>query len=277
MRKALLVAAFFFVAGTSSAGIIGEKVSYAAGKTKMKGYIARPVDIYGTLPAVLIVHEWWGHNAYVRERADMLAGLGYAALAVDMYGDGLQAEHPKEAGAFSKAVFENFGEGQARFNAALDFLRKQPYVDKENVAAIGYCFGGAVVLNMARAGADLRGVASFHGSLFAVKPAAPGRVKAKILVCTGGDDMMAPAAQVASFKKEMDAAGADYDVISYPGAKHGFTNPEADAKAKEFNLPMGYNARADKMSWKALRKFLKTVFKDHDYSRREYNPAGTRY
>lgn len=262
MRKALCIAALLCLAGPAAANIVGEKVTYSSGKTTMRGYMARPLDVEKTLPAILIVHEWWGHNDYVRRRADMLAELGYVALAVDMYGDGKQASHPQEAGAFSKSVFENFKEGQARFNAALDFLKQQRYVDPDSVAAIGYCFGGAVVLNVARAGADLKGVASFHGSLFAVKPAAPGALKAKILVCTGADDMMVPPAQIESFKKEMDAAGADYRIISYPRAKHGFTNPDADLKAKEFNLPMGYDRRADDLSWKALKKFLKVLFKD---------------
>lgn len=258
---ALLLTAGIAGAATAKPQIEGKTVEYRAGDTLLKGYLATDTALKGKRPGVLVVHEWWGLNDYARKRARMLAELGYVALAVDMYGDGKQANHPNEAGAFSSALMKNFETGKAHFNAAMDFLKQQPDVDPEQIAAIGYCFGGGVVLNMARQGADLKGVASFHGSLAAVQPAEKGAVKAKILVLTGADDKMVPPGQVAAFKEEMQAAGADFRVISYPGAKHSFTNPDADRYAKEFNLPIAYNKKADTASWDELMKFFNEIFK----------------
>jgi dienelactone hydrolase len=187
--------------------------------------------------------------------------LGYTALAVDMYGEGKQATHPDDAKEFSSTVMKNFDMAKARFLAGINLLKKQPTVDTDRIAAIGYCFGGGVVLNMARQGVDLKGVASFHGSLAAVKPAEPGMVKAKIRVYTGADDKFVPAEAVAAFKKEMTDAKVDFKVVSYPGALHAFTNPEATQLGKKFNLPLAYNAKADKESWEDMKKFFDTIFK----------------
>src|SRR5512143_934897 len=164
------------------AKVTGKDVEYTAGGVTLKGYLAYDTAKKGKSPGVLVVHEWWGLNDYARERARMLARLGYTALAVDMYGEGKTATHPDDAGKFSSELMQNFDTAKARFLAAEDFLKMQPTVDPGRIAAIGYCFGGGVVLNMARQGADLKGVASFHGSLAAVKPAQPGVAKAKILV-----------------------------------------------------------------------------------------------
>jgi dienelactone hydrolase len=190
----------------------------------------------------------------------MLAELGYVALAVDMYGEGRQAVHPDDAAKFSSELMKNFDLAKARFMAGMDFLKKQPAVDPRRIAAIGYCFGGGVVLNMARQGVDLRGGASFHGGLTAVQPARRGSVKAKILVLTGADDQFVPPEQVKAFEEEMKSAGADYRLITYPGARHSFTNSEADRLGKEFNLPLQYNHEADKKSWNEVSKFLKEIF-----------------
>jgi dienelactone hydrolase len=178
-----------------------------------------------------------------------------------MYGDGKQAMHPDDAGKFSGELMKTFDVAKARFLAAMEFLKKQPTVDPERIAAIGYCFGGGVVLNMARQGMDLKGVASFHGSLAPVKPAEPGMVKAKIIVFNGADDKFVPAEQIEAFKKEMTDAKVDFRIINYPGAIHSFTNPDATALGKKFNLPLGYNAAADKQSWEEMKKFLDTIFK----------------
>jgi len=227
----------------------------------MKGYLAYPEDIKEKRPGVLVVHEWWGLNDYARNRARMLAELGYTAFAVDMYGDGKQAMHPDDAGKFASEVMKKFDVAKVRFMAALDFLKQQPTVDPTRIAAIGYCFGGGVVLNMARQGVDLKGVASFHGSLTAVKGAQPGMVRAKILVLNGADDKFITPEQIEAFKQEMKSAWADFQFISYPGAIHSFTNPEATALGKKFNLPLAYNAEADKQSWLELQKFLDKIFK----------------
>ena len=235
-------------------------VEYRAQDVVMKGYLAYEEGIKEKRPGVLVVHEWWGLNDYIRGRARMLAELGYVALALDMYGEGKQAMHPTDAGKFSSELMQNFDASRARFMAAMDFLRQQALVDPTRIAAIGYCFGGGVVLNMARQGVDLKGVASFHGSLKAVKPAQTGGVKAKILVLNGADDKFIPQDQIEAFKQEMKTAGADFQFISYPGVLHSFTNPEADENAKKFNMAIAYNADADKNSWNELKKFLKTIF-----------------
>ncbi len=240
--------------------IEGSNVSYTAGGKKMIGYLAYDAAIQGRRPGVLVVHEWWGLNDYARMRARMLAELGYTALALDMYGGDKVATHPEDAQKFSSALMKNFDLAKERFLAGMAFLKKQPTVDPSRVAAIGYCFGGGIVLNMARQGVDLKGVASFHGNLTAIKPAQPGAIKAKILVLHGGADKFSSPEQIEAFKKEMTAAGANFRFITYPGALHSFTNPEADALGKKFNMPIGYNAQADKESWDELKKFLKAIF-----------------
>jgi dienelactone hydrolase len=250
----------FSLCASAETSIEGREVQYTSGGTTLKGYLAFDSGISGKRPAVLVVHEWWGLNDYARRRARMLAEMGYTALAVDMYGDGKQATHPDDAGKFSSELMKNFDVAKARFMAAMDFLKKQPTVDPDRIAAIGYCFGGGVVLNMARQGVDLRGVASFHGGLAAVKPATSGSVKAKVLVLHGADDKFTTPEQINAFKKEMKDAGADFRFIAYPGAVHSFTNPDADDLGKKFNLPLAYNGEADKKSWEELRKFLDMIF-----------------
>lgn len=239
----------------------GRTVEYNAQGIVMKGYFAYDENIKGKRPGVLVVHEWWGLNEYARKRVRMLAELGYSALAVDMFGEGKQAGHPDDAGKFASELMKNFDVAKARFVAAADFLKQQPTTDPTRIAAIGYCFGGGVVLNMARQGIDLKGVVSFHGSLNPVLPAQSGSVKAKVLVLHGADDKFIPPDQVEAFKQEMKAAGADFKFTSYPGAVHSFTNPDATEMGKKFNMPIAYNARADKESWNEMKGFLTTVLK----------------
>lgn len=240
--------------------IYTEEMIYTAGGDTLKGYLAYDKTLEGKRPGVLVVHEWWGHNDYARKRSRMLAKLGYTAFALDMFGNGKQAAHPDDALKFATEVMQNMGEGEARFNAALEVLKSQPTVDPERIAAIGYCFGGGVVLHMARIGTDLDAVASFHGGLASMQQPEPGSVKAKILVCNGAADPMTTAEQIEAFKKEMDAAGADYTFISYEGAKHSFTNPAADKFGQEFNMPLAYNAEADSASWQEMQNFFEEIF-----------------
>jgi dienelactone hydrolase len=252
----------FVISFPSYAAIEGEQVDYNAEGVTLKGYLAYDTEITGKRPGVLVVHEWWGHNEYARQRARMLAELGYTALAVDMYGDGKNTAHPSQAKEFMMAVMNNMPVAKARFMAAQDFLKKQDTVDGNKIAAIGYCFGGGIVLAMARAGIDLNGVASFHGSLGTTTPAEVGRVKAKVLVLHGNADKFISPEQVKAFKQEMENAKVDFEFIGYPGVEHSFTNPEADKFAKELGIPVAYDKTADEASWKTLQDFLTRIFAD---------------
>jgi dienelactone hydrolase len=261
MHKFLAFTALMLSAFAAHAEVQGKEILYKANGTTLKGYIAYDDAIKGKRPGILVVHEWWGHNEYARKRARMLAEQGYTAMALDMYGDGKQAHHPDEAGKFASEVSKNAPLARARFEAALSILKKQNTVDTENIGAIGYCFGGSIVLEMARAGEPLKVVESFHGGLSTQNPAGPGKVQARIASFTGEADPMIPAAQVAAFREEMDKAGVTYKVVTYPNATHAFTNPEADGYGKEFKLPLAYNADADKDSWAQGLAFLKDAFK----------------
>lgn len=242
----------------------------AADGTSLVGYYAYDDAVKGKRPGVIVVHEWWGLNDYARRRARELAELGYAALAIDMYGDGKHTEHAHEAKAWMESAAANAQVSMARAQAGLDLLKAQPEVDAGKLAAIGYCFGGKIVLDMARNGMDLAGVVSFHGVLATATPAEKGKVKARVLVLNGADDSFIPADAVAAFKKEMDSAGVDYTFINYPGARHGFTSPDADRLAKENNLDVAYNAKADKASWKEMRKFFRQLFDGREMMHKGY-------
>lgn len=242
------------------AAVKGETVEYKADDVTLKGYLAYDDAKKESRPAVLVVHEWWGHNEYARKRADMLAEMGYIALAVDMYGNGKTAEHPKDASTFASEVLKNKELAKKRFLAAMDLLKQNPIVQPNNLAAIGYCFGGATVLNMARMGLDLKGVASFHGMLSTTEPAKEGQIKAKIIVFNGEADAMIPEEQVEAFKTEMKSAKADFEYVGYPNVQHSFTNPNADELAQKFSLPLAYDKEADQDSWKKLENFLKQLF-----------------
>jgi dienelactone hydrolase len=260
MKNILLLLSLCCFGSAAQAAVQGREVSYEAEGTTLKGYLAYDDAIKGKRPGVLVVHEWWGQNDYARKRARMLAELGYTALAVDMYGNGKVVDNPDDAGKLSGEVYKNMPMAKARFEAAMQLLRQQETVKANELAAFGYCFGGGIALSMARMGEDLKGVASFHGGLDTNSPAQPGKIKARIISFSGEADPMIGADKVAAFRKEMDAAGADYRVVTYPGAKHAFTNPAADELGKKFNLPIAYDAAADKDSWQQATVFLREVF-----------------
>lgn len=242
------------------ANITSEQLSYQVGDTELKSYFASDSDTSGTRPGVLVIHEWWGLNDYVRKRADMLAELGYAALAVDMYGDGLVAESADEAGAAMNAVLTDMQQGNARLEASLAQLKSHALTDPTRTAAIGYCFGGRMVLNMACTGMAVNGVASFHGSLGSFGQPDPNSIKARILVCHGASDSLISQQDIDTFKSEMEQAKADYEFVNYDGALHGFTNPDADAKAKEYGLPLAYDRNTDEQSWAKMRELFASIF-----------------
>jgi len=237
-----------------------ENVTYSANGVTMNGYVVYDSSKQGKRPAVLVVHEWWGLNDYPKMRARKLAELGYFAMAVDMYGNGKIADNPTDAGKMAGAFYQNPQMAKSRFDAALNKLRSYSQVDANNIAAIGYCFGGGVVLNMARLGEDLKGVVSFHGNLIGA-PADKKLLKAKILVCHGAADSFVKATDVAQFKKQMDSIGADYTFKQYPNATHAFTNPASTENGEKFKMPIKYNAEADSASWNDMKEFFARIFK----------------
>lgn len=240
--------------------IRGEEVTYEAGGVKLRGYLAHDANQEAERPGVLVVHEWWGHNDYTRTRARMLAEMGYTALGVDMYGDGKRAEDPAEAQKLMTGVMGDMPVVRARFEAAQAVLHSHATTDPSRTAAIGYCMGGTIALEMARAGLDLRGVGSFHGTYGTANRAQPGAVKAGVLVCHGADDSFSSPEEIEAFQKEMADAGVSLEFLSYPGALHAFTNPGATEVGKKFDLPLAYNEEADTKSWAALETFLTRVF-----------------
>ena len=246
----------------AQAAIREEAVTYKDGDTVMKGFIVYDDANKAKRPGIIVVHEWWGITKHVHAEARKFASQGYTAFIADMYGDAKTADNPKDAGALSGSVRKNPAAMQSRFNAAKGTLSKHASVDASRIGAAGYCFGGSVVLDMARAGSDLKGVAAFHAGLGAAgAPAAPGKVKSKILVLNGGADPFIKPESIDAFKKEMAAANADYRYLVYPGAVHAFTNPEATEKGKQFNLPLAYDAEADQQSKAEASKFFSAVFK----------------
>lgn len=258
MKTALALSLLLFTS-SAMAAVVGKDVSYKAGDSVMKGFLAFDDAIKGKRAGVLVVPEWWGANDYARKRARMLASEGYVALVVDMYGNGQIASNPQEAGALAGTINKNPPLALQRFTSARKFLSSQPNVKPGELAALGYCFGGGVVLNMARAGVPLKAVASYHGVLATDVSVKPGDIKAKIRVFHGEADPVVPQVQVDAFKTEMDNAKADYMFVSYPGVKHTFTNREADSYATQFGLPLKYDYEADTDSWTRTLEFLKAT------------------
>jgi dienelactone hydrolase len=235
--------------------MIMKELSYEDHGTVLKGYCAFKSSAK-PLKVVLILPEWWGCGEYVRMRARKLADAGYFAFAIDIYGNGQIAQTPEEAGKLAGPYYQDPAKANARIQAAIDFVKTQRGADTTNISAIGYCFGGGLLLNAARMGMDLKKVVSFHGSLKGVD-AKPGQVKAQILVCHGLSDQFISKAEVLHFHQNMKDAKAIYGFISYSKATHAFTNPDATATGKKFNLPISYNAAADKKSWKDMLVFLR--------------------
>ena len=235
-----------------------DKVTYSIGDKVFKGVIVYDENQVGIRPAILVVPEWWGMTDYPAMRARKLAALGYIAMAVDMYGDGKIAANPTEAQELATPFYKDPQLSKTRLEAALAKLKEYKQTDVQNILAIGYCFGGSVVLNSAKLGTDLKGVVSFHGGLAGV-PANKELLKAKMLVCHGGSDKFVSENDVNTFKHQMDSIGADYKFVVYPNATHAFTNPDATKIGKQFNMPIEYNEKADKDSWNDMTMFFNKV------------------
>ena len=245
------------ITGTANAKVVTRTIDYLHGDVKLQGYLAFDDTITGKMPGVLIVHEWWGLNDYARGRAEELARMGYMAFALDMYGKGKSTEHPEEASAWMKMVNSSMKLWQQRATAGLDVLRKQPNVDGNRIAAIGYCFGGATVQILAYGGADLKGIVSFHGSLISPNTEQASRTKAKILICHGAQDPMNTPSSMEAYVQAMNASSIDWQMIAYGGTRHSFTNPDADKHGMD---ALAYNASADRRSWQHMSAFFDELF-----------------
>ena len=259
MKKLLLLFVLTLLGATSAwAEIVTKTIEYRQGDTRLLGYLAYPKDTSTRRPGIVVVHEWRGLDDYAKHRSEQLAELGYVALAADIYGDGKVAADTQEAASLAKTYKSDRALLRARVNAALDTLRAQPQVDSQRLAAIGYCFGGTTVLELARSGAAIAGVVSFHGGLDTPTPTDARNIKAKVLALQGADDPFVPPEQVAAFEEEMRQAGVDWQLIVYGGAVHGFTNP---ANGTDNSKGAAYNAAADRRSWLHMQQFFAELFK----------------
>ncbi|MBA3963195.1 MAG: dienelactone hydrolase family protein [Chthoniobacterales bacterium] len=263
MKKFLFLAIAFLFIDRMEAKLITKSVAYEDRGTKLQGYVAYDDEktATGKVPGILVVPEWWGVNAYVKNRADQLAQLGYVAFVADMYGDGKSTEDPKQAGEWA-GPFEGKPRMAERAQAGLDQLQKILSVDQTKLAAIGFCFGGSTVQALAYTGAPLAGIASFHGGPVPAPASAAGKVKAKFLLMNGAIDKMVPPEKRNELEKSLEAAGIDYQSIDYAGALHAFTNPNADRVAREHGMTgmIAYNEPAARRSWAQMQTFFQEIF-----------------
>lgn len=234
-----------------------ENVNYYDGDVLMTGFIAYDESISSKMPAVIIVHDWMGVSDFVKEKAEALAKLGYVGFAADIYGIDGRPKSPEDAGKIAGKFKNDRQLMRKRINIAFDEIKKHKQVDTDKIAVMGYCFGGTVALELARSGADVKGVVTFHGGLDTPTPQDAKNIKGKVLVLHGGDDPFVPREQVAAFEKEMKDAGVDYQLFIYSGAVHSFTNPAA---GNDNSKGAAYNEKADKRSWEAMKTFFKEIF-----------------
>lgn len=248
------MAAVAVSAGLSPAAVVTKVVEYDYDGTKLKGFLAYDDSVKEKRPGILVIHEWWGLNAYAKTRCMQLAEHGYVAFAPDMYGDGKVTEHPEDAGKMAAAVRNNVAVWRGRAAAGLKQLTAQPNVDAGKIAAIGYCFGGSSCLELAYTGADLKAVATFHAALPVPTAEEAKAIKAKLLICNGAADSFIPEKTIVAFKEALDKAGVKYTFENFPGAVHSFTVPDAD---KVGNKGMKYDKAADEKSWKIMLALFK--------------------
>jgi len=257
MKRLLIISVLLVCALSSRAAIQTQTVEYKQGDTTLEGVIVFDDATKTKRPGVLIVHQWMGLTEYEKTRATMLAKLGYVAFCADIYGKGIHPKDTKEAGVEATKYKTDRTLLRARVNAGLDIFKKNELVDAKRIAAIGYCFGGTTVIELARSGAELSGVVSFHGGLDSPTPADGQNIKCKVLACHGADDPYVPAKDLAAFESEMRDNKVDWQLIAYGGAVHSFTQPMA---GNDNSKGAAYNERADKRSWDAMKQFLGELF-----------------
>ncbi len=257
MKAPLISLALFALSASAFAKVKTETILYKDGGAELEGFVAYDDAVKGARPGVLVVHDWTGLQDYARERTKQLAELGYVAFAADIYGKGVRPTDPKECGVQAGTYKKDLPLLRKRVLLGLDQLKARPGVDAKRLGAIGYCFGGTSVLELARSGADVAGVVSFHGGLSTTLPAEAGKIKAQLLVCHGADDPFVKADEVAAFKAEMEKAKANMKFVAYDGAVHGFTKKES---GNDPSKGAAYNEKADKESWSAMKAFLARVF-----------------
>jgi dienelactone hydrolase len=255
MKYAWIIVINLLMVSTVQAKIVTQAVEYKQDGSILEGYLAYDDGVTGIRPGVMVVHEWWGLNDYVKKRAEQVAALGYVAFACDLYGKGVVTRDPKEAAAHAGHL-RGTPLMRQRAKAGLEVLAKHKLADSQRLAAMGYCLGGTTVLELAYSGADLQGVASFHGGLSLPKPE-DKNIKAKILVLHGADDPMIKPEEIAAFQEAMRQAGTEWQMVLYGGAVHSFTNPDADKAGLK---GAAYNAAADQRSWQQLKDFLAEIF-----------------
>lgn len=240
--------------------ILTEELVCQDGDLALRCHLARDPERAGPRPAVLVVHEWWGRNAYACGRAQQLAALGYVGLAVDLYGDARQAENPEEAGQLMTALIQDMSVTRRRFEAARAALAALEFVDDTRMGAIGFCFGGGAVTHMARSGSPLKAVASFHGSLGLAITEGPDRVACRVAAYNGERDKLVPEADIAAFEAEMKKVGAPTYLVQLPGALHGFSNPAATGNGQKYGLPLAYDLLAEAAAWNHMCLLFRDVF-----------------
>lgn len=257
VRSVCVLLGLFVMVASTDAAVQTKQITYKHGDVDCIGFLAWDDAVSGPRPGVVIFHEFWGLDAYAKRRAEQLAGMGYIAFAADMYGQGKLADHPGSAREMMMAVRTNVDDWRKRGQEALDVLKSQPQCDKTKLAAIGYCFGGSTVQQLAFAGTDLKAVVSFHGGLVTPTQEQVKSIKSAMLICNGADDTFIPQDAIKAFREAMDKNGGKYQFVNYLGAVHSFTVPEADESAKKFNIPIAYNKAADEKSWADMKALFK--------------------